>query len=253
MKQLIQLSVLANLLISCNSFAINNPVQGFYVGVMADISHGPSNDRVVFHEDGKRFEGTVNFSSAGAGGGGMLGYKLSHFRLELELLYNRFSTGPLVVDPGGCVIENVDVVSPSGICTPGEYDRFREKGLGWEGSSAATFGLINFYYDFFTLYSQTNLVPYVGLGIGQARIRNFSNFINTNTLFSHGGNVSFNTSAAQGILGLSYMMDDFTWAGIDYRYTTTKSLPEMQNRKYTLNSINFNINFAFDKGGIDFG
>ncbi|BCA94867.1 hypothetical protein TUM19329_12280 [Legionella antarctica] len=251
MKQLIQLGVLSSFLASSAALALNNPIQGFYAGIMAGISHGPSNNSVIFEEDRTLFTGIVNYSSVGGGGGAMLGYKLSHFRLEGEILYNRFSTGPLQVNPGGCTLESPNVLTPSGFCPPGIFDRFQEKALGYSGSSAVTYGIGNLYYDFFTPNSNTNVVPYIGLGIGMAQIRNFSDFVNTNTSFSHGFNDTFTTQVAQGILGLSYFMDDFTWAGMDLRYITTKSLPEMDNQRYGLISLNFTINFAFDKGAID--
>jgi hypothetical protein len=251
MKQLIKFGLMPSLLASSAVFALN-PVQGFYGGLLAGISHGPGSNPVAFVEDNQRFTGTVTFSSVGGGGGGVLGYKLNHFRLEGEILYNRFSTGPLQVDPGGCTIENMDILTPTGACTPGVYDRFRAKALGYSGSSAVTYGLVNAYYDFFSYDSQALLVPYVGVGVGQARIRNFNNLVNTNTTFSRGFNQeSVNSMAIQGILGVSYYMDDFTWAGMDLRYTTTKSLTQFSNRRYNLTALMFNINFAFDKGAID--
>lgn len=256
MKQLIRAAIVTNLLISSTAFAINaHPVEGFYLGFLAGISHGPNNDRVTFREDGQQFTGTVSYSPVGAGGGGVFGYKLSNFRTEFELIYNRISTGPLRVDPGGCTLENSDIVTPSGVCTPapeGAYDRFRAKALGYQGSSAATYGLFNFYYDIFTQESHTDMFPYVGIGIGGANIRNFSNFVNTNTTNSHGSNVTFNAPVVQGILGLGFFMDDFTWAGMDLRYASTlKSYPQIQNRTYSLVSLMFNINFALDKGAIN--
>jgi len=251
MKQLVQLSILSNLLISSAVFALNNPVQGFYAGILAGISHGPSNDTVHFREDDMHFTGTVGYSSVGGGGGAVLGYKLSHFRLEAEMMYNRISTGPLQV--GTCTLVSPNILSPTGFCPRGEYDRFQAKGLAYSGSSATTWGLINFYYDFFTPNSYTNVVPYIGFGVGGVQIRNFSDFTNTNTSISHGNNITFTTSAAQGVVGLSYYMDDFTWLGMDYRLATTKSLTQIQDSRYTLNALNFNINFAFDKGGFDLG
>ena len=256
MKQLIKLGIISNLLMSTPIFALDNPVDGFYVGILAGISHGPTSDQVIFHEDGMLFTGTVSYSNVGAFGGATFGYKLSHFRAEGELFYNRFSTGPLKV--GTCTIQNRNIASPTGICTPGTYDSFEANGEGYSGSSTATYGMINLYYDFFTPNSHTNVVPYFGIGLGEARIRNFSDFVYTTSpdLYSHGSNVTYTTPAAQGILGASYFMDDFTWAGLDLRYNTTKNSHQaadtsVQHKKYTVTSLNFNINFAFDKGGFN--
>jgi hypothetical protein len=259
MKQLIQLGILSSVLISSPASAIN-PVQGFYGGLMAGMSHGPSNNQIAFYEpidsvSYQLFTGKVSYGIVGAGGGGMLGYKLSHLRLEAELFYNRVSTGPLEIDPGGCTIQNVNIQTPTGVCTPGVYDAFKAKAVGFRGTSSVTFGLINFYYDFFSYDNQAQLVPYIGLGIGQARIQNYNNLVDTKTTYSRGiaNHGSLSSSAMQGIFGASYYMDDFTWAGMDLRYTTTKSLPLMDNKSYSLMALMFNINFAFDKGGFDLG
>lgn len=265
MKQLVQLGILSNLLISSAAFAVNNPVQGFYLGIMAEVSHGPASNQLVFVQPpppslpATTFTGKVTYSSVGGGGGATLGYKLSSFRLEGEILYNRISTGPLKV--GSCTLESPNVITPTGVCPAGTYDSFQARGLGYSGSSAVVYGLVNVYYDFISSNTETNAVPYVGIGIGRAQIRNFSDFIATapnGSPLSNGGNVTFTSSAAQGILGVSYFMDDFTWAGMDLRYTTTKSAPQLQDaastsKNYALTSLNFNINFAFDKGGFNLG
>jgi hypothetical protein len=261
MKQLIKLSIISNLLVSTSLFALDNPVEGFYTGILAGISHGPASNQVAFSEPFQgstmNFVGKVTYSSVGGGGGAVLGYKLSHFRLEGELFYNRISTGPLKV--GSCTLEHPSILSPTGDCPRGTYDDFRVKGEAYSGSSAAVYGMVNFYYDFFTPNSSTNTVPYVGLGVGRAQVRNFSNFIYTNLRgASHGSNITTTATALQGILGVSYFMDDFTWIGMDLRYSTTKNLPQIQDavvasKQYALTSLNFNVNFAFDKGAINFG
>ncbi len=255
MKQLIRVGILTNLLISSTTFAINgHPVDGFYLGLLAGIAHGPNSNRVTFVEDAQKFTGVVSYSPIGAGGGGVFGYKISNFRGEIEVLYNRISTGPLRVDPGGCTLENSDIVTPSGVCTPGVYDRFLAKALGYQGNSAVTTGLFNLYYDIFTQESHTSMFPYIGAGVGTSYIRNFSNFVNTNTTNSHGSNVSFSAPMIQGILGLGFFMDDFTWAGMDLRYTSTiQSYTQLENKRYSLIALMFNINFALDKGAVDIG
>lgn len=249
MKHLTYLGMLSGLLLNSTGFALN-PIQGFYVGILGEVSHGPSEDQVIFHEDNMNFLGTVDYSPISGGGGAYLGYKLGHFRLEGEVLYNRISTGPLTV--GSCTLQSPNVFTPTGTCPPGEYDHFRAKALGYQGSSAATYGFVNAFYDFFSWEGDTPVVPYVGLGVGKAQVTNRSNFVDTITSYSHGQSTSDSHNAFQGILGLSYYMDDFAWASMDYRYLSTQSNREFQNKSYILNTINFTVNFAFDKGGINF-
>lgn len=245
MKQLIQIGLVSNLLLSTSSFALN-PVQGFYAGLLAGGSHGRSSQTIVFTHDHTVFTGKESYSILGGGAGGVLGYKWGHFRLEGEGFYNHISTGPLQV--GSCTLQSPDVVTPTGLCTE---DNFAANSIGFDGSSAATLGFFNIYYDLFSYDGQTNLVPYIGIGIGEAVVKDGINFINTVTTYSEGRTLNSSGNAAQGILGISYYMDDFTWVGMDYRYITTKKLPHIDNKPYTLNAIDFNVNFAFDKGGID--
>lgn len=247
MKQLIQLSLLSGLVFSNAGFALN-PVGGFYGGLFGTISNGPSSDVVHFREDGIPFTGTVDYSSVGGGAGLTLGYKFRQFRAEGEFLYTRISTGPLTV--GTCRLENTDIITPTGSCPQPEYDHFQAKALGYEGHSTAMYGLANAYWDFFRYEGETSLVPYLGVGFGMAQVKNSNNFVNTRTTYSHGHSNTYSSAAYQGIVGLSYYLDDFAWIGMDYRYLSTKNLPDFEDRKYVLNTLNFVVNFAFDKGAI---
>lgn len=254
MKQLIKLGLISQLL--CSPVFALNPVEGFYFGLLAEISHGPSNAPVVFREDTSVFHGTVGYSMVGGGGGAMLGYKYSHFRGEAELFINRFSTGPVTV--GSCVIENMDIVTPTGICPAGVYDHFQAKALGFSGNSTATYGLVNGIWDFFSEEGNSGVAPYLGIGLGMASVKNGSSFVNTNTLYSHGQTPTSNGAAYQGIVGVSYYMDDFTWCSMDFRYVSTSIKADtrtivgttLPSRNYALETLNFTINAAFDKGGI---
>ena len=257
MKQLIKLGMLSQLLLSTPLFALN-PVEGFYGGLFGEMSHGPSNDTVIFREDAQLFQGTVGYSPISGGGGLMLGYKFRHFRGEAEIMFNRISTGPVKI--GTCTIENQDIVTPTGFCPAGTYDHIQEKALGYSGNSTAVYGFFNGFWDFFTFDGVTDTVPYLGLGIGYADIKNGNSYTNTITEASHGKSIASNGAAMQGILGISYYLDDYAWIAADYRYVTAKRkeyintldlATNLPAKNYTINALTISVNVAFDKGAIE--
>lgn len=255
MKQFLKIGLLAPLFLSTSAFALK-PIDGFYGGLVGEMSHGPSNEEIYFHEGGQKFHGTVDYSPVSGGAGFMLGYKFRHLRGEGEFLFNRISTGPLTV--GTCTIESPNVVTPTGICTPGTYDGFEAKALGYSGNSTAIYGLFNAYWDFYSEEGHSDLAPYLGIGAGMASIKNGSSFINTITGYSHGQTHQTSSIAYQGIVGVSYFMDDFTWCSMDYRFlttnrkanTTTDLSATLPSKTYLLNTFNLTINAAFDFGAI---
>src|SRR4029077_4758735 len=96
-----------------------------------------------------------------------------------------------------------------------------------------------------------------------ARIKSSINFIQTLPLpllfpNSAGQNVTFGSTAFQGIVGLGYLLDDYTWAGIDYRYVSTNNLRSNDNdfrgnvlnfthTRYAINTINLTVSFIFNQ------
>lgn len=244
MKQLIQLGIISNLLLSTTSFALN-PVQGFYVGLIGEVSRGPSSSDEVFTftTAGITVPGKVSYSPISGGAGATFGYKFRHFRLEAEILYNRISTGPFEV--GSCTLQSSNVETPTGACPAWIYDR----ALGYNGSSAAFYGMANAFWDFFSYENNSPTVPFIGVGLGKAQIKTGSNFTNTISDATIGATRTNSSTAAQGIIGVSYFMDDYAWVALDYRYLTTNSLSAVNKNRYTLNTLNFTVDFAFDKGG----
>ncbi|CAM2937580.1 outer membrane beta-barrel protein [Legionella worsleiensis] len=247
MKHFIPLGLISNLLISSSAFAVN-PQQGFYFGLLGEISTGPATHEIAFVEpsDPTVWVGRVNNTRVGGGGGMMLGYRYHQFRVEGEFLYNWNGSGSVDIDD--CTLLSPVVQTPTGICP---QDHFQANSLGFNGSVATMYGLANIYWDFIDYESNnTGVFPYAGLGIGYARVTSRGNFTRnyyTLDVSSNGSSRSFTSEAAQGIVGVGLFMDDFTWAGMDYRYLTTNTLKDYGNKRYAINSLNFTITSSFDR------
>lgn len=239
MKQFVRLSLFSSLFIGNFSFALT-PLPGIYVGILGEISH---NSSTQFNDtfEGVPFSGTLNYNPVGAGGGGVVGFRIQKFRLEGEVLYNWVGYESITI--GNCTLLSPNLVTPTGQCPNAALQN-----IGFNGSSSILYGLFNVYFDFFTDGADTQIVPYLGIGIGGARVRSGPSFTDTITKFSAGGNITSSTGAAQGIVGISYYMDDFTWAQFDYRYLTTNTVHDFSNNRFAINTLNFGINFSLDKG-----
>lgn len=264
MKQLIQLGVVSSLLIGQSALAIN-PIQGWYVGVLAGASHGPGSYVSTFDTSEIPFPniyyplpnpfpnglltGTVNNNNIGGGGGAGLGFRMQNFRVEGELFYNYITTKSF--QTGDCTLQKPYLETPIGVCN-GVNTLFKSVFAGFNGNTSAIYGLVNTYYDFMSYDSEKYLVPYVGIGIGGVRLT--KNYTLSNTLSTISVSVSdtATAAAAQGIVGFSYYLDDYAWLGMDYRYLTTRAITTFNNEsKYTLNMININANFSFDNASLN--
>ncbi|TAL60787.1 MAG: P44/Msp2 family outer membrane protein [Legionella sp.] len=241
MKKLVQCSVLSSLLLSSSVFALN-PVLGFYGGLLAQGSRGNTNIDFMFTSNGIPYTGQLKYNPIGGGGGIDIGYKMSHFRAEIEALFNTNSYDQLRVN--GCNILSPTVVTPTGTCPA----IFVNEGLGFNGSTTLFAGMFNGYFDIYSSDSESIIVPYIGLGVGTSRVKNVDRFIAKTTNVTVENTRTSSASAAQVIVGLSYYMDDYTWAGLDYRYITTKNISDFNNSRYGLNTVTLSVNFAFSKG-----
>jgi len=241
MRRFILLSFISTL--STSVMAVN-PVQGFYAGILGEVSHAPTSYPIVFSQDLMLFHGTVHNSSIGGGAGGVLGYRIKNFHLQGEILYNYVTSATLTVD--NCTLQSPFIQTPVGFCS---QDRFQADRLGFNGNNTALYALFNVLYDITCFEDETTLVPYVGLGIGEARITKRVNFINSSNIFfhtSHGNSLSLNGAAAQGIIGVSFYLDDYAWIGVDYRHLRTRNQANVANSAYALNTLNFSVNASFD-------
>lgn len=179
------------------------------------------------------FTPTMNGSleyKVGGNFGTQLGYRICNFRAEGELVFNYAPLSQVKI--GGVSIKrHVTLTNP----------------IRLSGQSVVGAGLINGYYDFYDEENDPTWVPYLGLGIGYAYVRNSVTFslpylyINSFSL-----NVKGNESApiGQAILGISYYASDDLSIGLDYRYITTRTISSINSRIQT-NTLNLNFNYYF--------
>ncbi len=251
MRQLIKFGFILGLTISSSTFSAD-PVEGLYVGVLAELSHA-SNPQLNFTLNQLSYNPTISLGPVGGGGALSLGYKVNRFRLEGELLFNINNYGEAQL--GSCTLVSPNVVSPQGTCP----DFIENNSLGFKGNTVGLYGLFNVFFDFLSSDPNVNFVPYVGLGVGGAIIRNTiqienSQYFNSGaTQISQQTTVSKNGIAGQGIIGFSYYLDDFATIGMDFRYLTTvksssSNSSTSTNSQFGIATINFTGNFALDKG-----
>ena len=261
MKQLIKFSLLSSLVLSSSVYAssyASDPVQGFYLGLLGEISHISNIDAtVIVNQD--PYVGTISVGPVGGGAGGAIGYKVQSFRFEGELLVNANSFGELKV--GNCTLISPAVLGPKGICPAAinQYGSSITNGLGFKGTSLGIYGLFNAYYDFLPgPSSDRKAIPYIGLGLGYAQIKNTIQIQNNQYIFSGLTPISVSSSvsksgvAGQGIIGVSYYLDDYAVVGVDFRYLTSSNSQKTNTSnsngsRFGVSTINFVGSFALGK------
>jgi opacity protein-like surface antigen len=234
----IKLGLALSSLVSMPIYALN-PVQGWYAGVILGASYMPA-ITIEVPVTTKTALATYGINTAKTSAsishnvlgniGGQVGYRCNNFRLEIEGLYNN---NPLDV----LRIGSYRVESPSTSAT-----------LRLNGETAVGAGLVNGYYDFFSPDGSSNIVPYVGVGAGYAYVRSQIEFYYNNVLISNELSNSNSSIVGQGIIGVSYFLDDFTAMAVDFRYFTSAKTSPIINTRLTYYAVNATFNGAFDFG-----
>lgn len=221
---------LAFLLFSSEGAFAVDPVPGIYAGFMLGASYS-TNLSLDIPNPFTTPSGTI---SQGVFGNiaGQLGYRIHHFRVEGELLVNNNPYNS--IEFAGITVHKT-----------GSFNY----GAGQKGQATTGAFLVNGFYDFYSSNELSYFAPYVGLGIGYAYIQNkislyYDNVLIPNTSFTE----TSKTPAAQLIIGAGYFLDEFTFAGLDYRYLRTQTLAYPFDSPYQLNSINLTIGGSFDRG-----
>jgi len=225
---------MASLLLASSVASAYQPAQGWYAGLMAGVSYAPSTSFnipdpfVLAFPEFTSIPANLSYNTL-ANGGVQLGYRCDKFRIEGELNYNSNSYNRLRI----------------GYFTIGSSNNVQ--GLNLSGRTNMFSGFINGYFD---MYDEENLdvtwVPYVGLGVGYARLQSTVDFYihNTQLNFLTMKN-STNAPIGQAILGINYFFSDRMSVGTDLRYMSTRTIRGLDSR-FTLGTWNFLFNYSFD-------
>ncbi|CEK10193.1 outer membrane protein [Legionella hackeliae] len=246
---------LAGLMIASSSSFSATLSDGWYAGLMGELSYTPSLDFTLSSTSFSSINslltslgyapltspaGEVKYSTGG-GIGGQIGYRYCGFRFEGELLYNYSPYDEITV--GGLTIgknQNTALAYPF-------------SALSISGNTSLGAALFNVYYDFYSDdWDEVSWVPYVGLGIGYGYVQNKLQ-LDFNSTTSGGAAVTTSlidfkentsTPVGQAILGISYLFNDSFSMGLDYRYVTTREISGF-NERYSIHTLNLNFNYWF--------
>lgn len=229
MRNTLALSFIAAIGLSPTTYALN-PVEGLYLGFIAGGNYMPKVDLAYPYTNNILIPyGTRGSLSYDFGGniGGELGYKINNYRLEAEFNYNYLGFDQVTFN--GIVIKNKKI----------------KNSIKLGGNTTMMTAFFNGYYDFLSPNAESGFVPYVGLGIGIAKVKNSADFTYNSQIIVKTSN-SKNSGALQGILGFSYYLDDFTRFSLDYRYFTTNNsdASDFFDQRLNMSSINLTFNFA---------
>ena len=225
---------LTGLMLASGIASAYQPAQGWYAGLMGGFSYAPSTTFSLNDPFIARYPRFANVTAklnynVGGNGGVQLGYRCDKFRVEGELNYNFNSYNRLRIG-------NYTIGSSHNV-----------QGLNLSGNSNMYAGFIN---GFFDIYDEedvgTTWVPYVGLGIGYARVQNTADFFvqyrQVNFLTAK---ASSNEPIGQAILGLNYFFSDNMSLGWDFRYMSTRKLDYL-NSRFEVVTGNLVFNYSFD-------
>lgn len=284
MKQGLLASLSGLLLIQQAYSAAVVPQSGFYgglfggAGYVQDIvftnffGYNPTNvinssltwpiQKTLFAPPLPRFSTELDYKVLG-NGGLQIGYRCNHFRIEGEGLYayagiNKLIFNNLILNyPFSLQLSNSFPVFSNYRINSLSSSLF----LNVRGNTSLYGGLINAYYEFYAPDGgDVDIVPYVGAGIGYGLMQTTARFYFNGQQFLQPltppysiSNIIFNnntesdsTHIYQGIVGLSYFLDDFTAVGTDLRLMRTGNIKTV-NEKLNITTLNVNVNFSFDQ------
>jgi outer membrane protein W len=229
MKHVFKTGIISMMLSSCLFAA--NPRPGWYGGIFLGGTYSTKDDYIFIHPWNKNtYLGEMEFSGMG-NIGAQVGYKWFPLRLELEFDYN---------------------YTPYQTLTSGAYTYRSPKtstGLRLKGNTSTAALFFNSYYDFYSAGSNSDWSPYIGVGVGYANLWSGLKWY-YNEVERPGTHIknTVSTPATQGIIGVSYFLDDYTAFSLDYRYMTTAPISLFNDQRFVINAINIGFNGSFNCG-----
>ena len=213
--------------LSGSVFAVN-PMQGLYGGILLGGNYTTSTPYTFRNPLSLVIQtGTLKYSAMG-NGALFVGSRFGQLRVELEGLYNYVPYKEIQTT------------------TQNFQARKTSKNLRLQGNASVASLFFNSFYDFYTAGSSSNFAPYIGVGVGYSYFWRDLKFYNNNIEIS-GTHVHGTSSlpAAQGILGVSYFLDDYTAFGLDYRYYSTGKMGVYGDNKFQVSTINLSFTGSF--------
>ena len=208
-----------------NSLFAFNPVQGIYFGLMGGGSYTPDIDYTTVNPiNNINSDGELVYFGGG-NGGFELGYRMKNFRIEGQGLFN---------------YNKLERMQFGNITLPKYNAQFDPTGIN--GQTYLLAGFINGFFD--CLVENASYAPYIGIGLGQGSVSSEFTFYSANNLFAT-VDKSDSVGAYQGIIGLGYHLDDYLFAGLDYRYIRTGKVSTL-NSSYVSQTLNLSLNLTFD-------
>jgi outer membrane protein OmpA-like peptidoglycan-associated protein len=193
--------------------------QGLYIGLRGGATWlEGANDRPVSGQPPTVLDVKSSYNT-GYNIGGFVGWDLKPIRIEGELVYRD---------------NDVDKVTPQGFPT-----------LNGHGDVSSLAGMANGYYDFQVDWPVT---PYVGLGIGAARVHPHNVGAAALPVTVHDNDIEF---AYQGIVGVSYSISPQFSLSADYRYFSTldpsyrNSLGQLKTTEYHTHNVMLALTYHF--------
>lgn len=247
-------TLISLLFINCNSHAVT-PRNDWYAGIFL----GPSATASSSFDFGRPIEftgpnvtlsassGRITYSVLG-GVGGQIGYRFcNRYRIEGEFYYNNNPIRQLQLYDYSMTNTYYPPANEPYVYLKEFNNLSNTSDAHIQGDTNTGAFMLNFIYDFFTTSSNSDgfnkVVPFIGAGIGYAYVQNAMQIYRATTVDPandpYPNRQIFDVwqqrfiYAGQGLAGINYFIDDFTWIGIDVRYFTTGSSTARSRYTYT--------------------